>query len=45
MRQQLIENALRGRVSTRLPRTADCRDGGRLDLKPDVARFAVLARD
>ena len=39
MRQQLTENALRGvdTLEYRLP--ADCRDGGRLDLRPADSRF------
>jgi hypothetical protein len=39
MRQQLVENALRGRASPAYRIPPDCRDGGRLDLKPDNARF------
>jgi hypothetical protein len=39
MRQQLVENALRGRASPAYLVPPDCRDGGRLDLKPDIARF------
>lgn len=38
MRQQLVENARRGQASDyRVP--PDCRDGGRLDLSPDLSRF------
>jgi hypothetical protein len=38
MRRQLVENASRGLASPyRVPE--DCRDGGRLDLNPDLARF------
>jgi hypothetical protein len=39
MRQQLVENALRrgGTLEYRVP--PDCRDGGRLDLRPDTTRF------
>ncbi|HEX2432789.1 MAG TPA: hypothetical protein VHI55_02460 [Gaiellaceae bacterium] len=39
MRQQLVENALRGRASPAYLVPPDCRDGGRLDLKPDIAQF------
>jgi hypothetical protein len=39
MRQQLTENALRGRASPDYLVPPDCRDGGRLDLNPDTARF------
>jgi len=39
MRQQLVENTLRSRASPAYRLPSDCRDGGRLDLKPDVARF------
>jgi hypothetical protein len=39
MRQQLVENALRGRASPSSLVPPDCLDGGRLDLKPDIARF------
>lgn len=39
MRQQLTENALRGPSSLEYLVPADCRDGGRLDLNPDDARF------
>jgi hypothetical protein len=39
MRQQLVENALRSRARPAYLVPPDCRDGGRLDLKPDVARF------
>jgi hypothetical protein len=39
MRQQLVENALRGQSSPEYGIPPDCRDGGRLDLKPDTAQF------
>jgi hypothetical protein len=39
MRQQLAENALRGRASPDYLVPPDCRDGGRLDLNPNIARF------
>jgi hypothetical protein len=39
MRQQLVENALRGQASPAYRVPPDCRDGGRLDLRPDTARF------
>jgi hypothetical protein len=39
MRQQLAENALRGQASPAYRIASDCRDGGRLDLNPDSARF------
>lgn len=39
MRQQLAENALRGRASPAYRIPPDCRDGGRLDLKPDIMAF------
>jgi hypothetical protein len=39
MRQQLVENTLRGRASPAYRIPPDCRDGGRLDLTPDIARF------
>ena len=39
MRQQLVENALRGGATSEYLVPPDCRDGGRLDLKPDDARF------
>jgi hypothetical protein len=39
MRQQLVDNALRGRSSPEYRIPPDCRDGGRLDLKPDSSRF------
>jgi hypothetical protein len=39
MRQQLVENTLRSRASPAYRVPPDCRDGGRLDLHPDVARF------
>jgi hypothetical protein len=39
MRQQLAENALRGRASPAYRLPADCRDGGRLDLKPERGSF------
>lgn len=37
MRRQLAENALQTNPAYRVP--ADCRDGGRLDLKPGVEQF------
>ena len=39
MRQQLAENALRGRSAPAYRVPPDCRDGGRLDLKPNTTRF------
>ncbi len=39
MRQQLTENALRSGGSLEYLVPPDCRDGGRLDLNPDIARF------
>jgi hypothetical protein len=39
MRQQLVENALRGQASPAYRIPPDCRDGGRLDLHPDIGRF------
>jgi hypothetical protein len=39
MRQQLAENALRSRGSFEYLVPPDCRDGGRLDLDPEVRRF------
>ena len=39
MRQQLVENALRSRGAFEYLVPPDCRDGGRLDLEPDDARF------
>jgi len=39
MGQQLTENALRSRTSPAYLVPADCRDGGRLDLNQDSARF------
>ena len=39
MRQQLTENALRGQTSPAYRVPPDCRDGGRLDLNPGIARF------
>ncbi len=39
MRQQLAENARRGRESPDYRIPPDCRDGGRLDLEPTVAQF------
>jgi hypothetical protein len=39
MRQQLTENALRSQGSLEYLVPPDCRDGGRLDLNPDIARF------
>jgi hypothetical protein len=39
MRQQLVENALRGQASPAYRVPPDCRDGGGLDLKPNVPEF------
>jgi hypothetical protein len=39
MRQQLAENALRTRSSPEYLVTADCRNGGSLDLNPESGRF------
>jgi hypothetical protein len=39
MRQQLVENALRDLGSAQYRVPAECRDGGRLDLDSDDARF------
>jgi hypothetical protein len=39
MRQQRIENALRGADTLEYRLTADCRDGGRLDLDPASSAF------
>ena len=39
MRQQITENALRGAESIEYRLTSDCRDGGRLDLRPDDTSF------
>ncbi|MGH3117521.1 MAG: hypothetical protein ACRDQ2_10520 [Gaiellales bacterium] len=39
MRQQLVENTLRSQASPAYRVPPDCRDGGRLDLRPDIARF------
>ena len=39
MRQQLVENALRSGATSEYLVPSDCRDGGRLDLHPDDARF------
>ncbi len=39
MRQQLAENALHAGASREYFVPAECRDGGRLDLKPDTGRF------
>jgi hypothetical protein len=39
MRQQLVENAGRSRASPEYLVPPDCRDGGRLDLNPEIARF------
>jgi hypothetical protein len=44
MRQQLVENALRSQSSPAYRVPPDCRDGGRLDLKPDMAGFPRLGR-
>jgi hypothetical protein len=39
MRQQLVENALRGAGSSEYVVSAECRDGGRLDLDRGDSRF------
>jgi hypothetical protein len=39
MRQQLVENAIRSQASPAYRVPPDCRDGGRLDLRPKTARF------
>jgi hypothetical protein len=39
MRQQLVENTRRGQASPAYRVPPACRDGGRLDLKPDSAQF------
>ena len=39
MRQQLVENALRSGATSEYLVPPDCREGGRLDLHPDDARF------
>jgi hypothetical protein len=39
MRQQLVENTLRGRASPEYRIPPDCRDGGGLDLNPERGRF------
>jgi hypothetical protein len=39
MRQQLAENAGRSGASAEYLVPPDCRDGGRLDLNPDITRF------
>lgn len=39
MRQQLVENRLRGGASLEYLVSPDCRDGGRLDLHPKVGQF------
>jgi hypothetical protein len=39
MRQQLVENALRSQTGPAYGLPPDCRDGGRLDLEPGIARF------
>jgi hypothetical protein len=39
MRQQLAENSLHAGGSSEYLVTRDCRDGGRLDLRPDDSRF------
>jgi hypothetical protein len=39
MRQQLVDNELRGQASADYLIPPDCRDGGRLDLNPDSSRF------
>lgn len=39
MRAQLVENAIRGRQSPAYALPGECRDGGRLDLAPEVSGF------
>jgi hypothetical protein len=39
MRQQLVENALRGQANPAYRVSSDCREGGRLDLNPDSGQF------
>jgi hypothetical protein len=39
MRQERVENALRGQTNPAYRIPPDCRDGGRLDLRPDDGRF------
>ena len=39
MRQQVVDNELRGRTSPEYRIPPDCEDGGRLDLNPDSERF------
>jgi hypothetical protein len=39
MRQQSVENRLRSQASPAYRLPPDCRDGGRLDLRPDAAGF------
>jgi hypothetical protein len=39
MRRELVDNARRGGTSAEYLVPPDCRDGGRLDLKPDSSRF------
>ena len=39
MRQQLTENALRGPGTLEYVVSADCRDGGPLDLDPESSSF------
>ncbi len=39
MRRQLVDNARRGEASPAYRVPPDCRNGGRLDLRPDIARF------
>ena len=39
MRRQLVENSLQNGSSADYRVPAECRDGGRLDLNPDSARF------
>jgi hypothetical protein len=39
MRQQLVENELRGASTLEYRVPAECRDGGRLDLHPDASPF------
>jgi hypothetical protein len=39
MRQQLVENALRSQANPAYGLPPECRNGGRLDLKPEIERF------
>jgi hypothetical protein len=39
MRRQLVENSLRIGSTAEYRVPAECRDGGRLDLNPNLARF------